>query len=112
MKYSLLILLVASAQLHASEPKVVSLTLESGEEISTQMDIKEIFKNADNKIDMLELRNGKIFYDTEIMSATIIRDNSILRTSPDNLVISNAGLSVLNDMRVMARDAGDGSGGG
>lgn len=108
MKTLKLILLFSSFTFSAlaMEGKLVSLTLrDSGNTISNS-EIEKIFSDYQGKIDLVELKNGNIFYDNEIENALIKFKNSskVQIPSKDLLIGKGSFLKVIS--------GGDGSGGG
>lgn len=94
--------------------ELVSFTLESGKKVSTAEEVKQIFKGSNDRIDMIELKNGSIFYDTEIKNTTIRLQGNAYSLPVDQIRILNSNLGSINfnDARLRMATAGDGSGGG
>lgn len=92
----------------AESGRLLSLTLDGKSKPVRLSEIKEILVSQSHRIDIIELKNGEIFYDTDIRGATILLENNyykILKASKAILL----GKESLGSVRVVG---GDGSGGG
>lgn len=108
MKFLMMLLLslLISTSLYASDNKIISFTLVNGAKLSALKDVKKVFTTQDNKIDLIELNNGEIFYDTEILNTALELGDTVL----NNLPIDS--LRIFNDTGRVLAVTGDGSGGG
>ena len=93
--------IIVSTSSYASIGKLVSLTLQDGTKISAKNDIKEITTDSENRIDLVELYSGEIFYDSEIGSASFFNGDSFSTSTNED----DRGI-------ILGMIGGDGSGGG
>ncbi|MBD66113.1 MAG: hypothetical protein CME62_12955 [Halobacteriovoraceae bacterium] len=99
MKNSVVLSLLLLASFSASAGDLKSFTLETGEKISVKKEIKTIFTGINSQIEMIELKDGSIIYDTEIRSLNF-EDR-----------VQNSG-TFQNGGSLFLSATGDGSGGG
>lgn len=92
MKLTILLLLTITS-LASLGSEIKSFTLENGKTVDLKHEVKLVFEEPNGKIEMIELKNGDIHYDTDIKSINLkqsevfkfetILGNTILRASGD-----------------------------
>jgi hypothetical protein len=73
--------------IQAIDVKVLSFTTENQEYDSAS--ISRVYADAENNVEMIELRDGNIIYDTEITTATLI---GIINGKDKSKVLNQAGI--------------------
>lgn len=90
---------------YASTAKLTHLTLLNNQRVSVAKELKFVQLTQFGKIDLIELKSGNIFYDSEIKNGTLLfQSGNKLEVPVDNLKLDK-----IQKIRVIG---GDGSGGG